>query len=131
MSTFKMVIVIVIVIVTTSCTTTKTVPTESIRKDTIYINKQSYDSIYIDNTHLIDRGGDTVYIKDKLIEYRFRSLRDTIRIARIDSIPYEVKIIETKEVRKPPNLFDYLCYLSIGIIIGAILWKLYRVIKFL
>lgn len=112
-----------------SCSTTKTIPIETLRHDTLYINKEKYDSIYIDNTHLIDRGGDTVYIKDKLIEYRFWLLRDTIRIVRIDSIPYEVKIIETKEVRKPPNLFDYLCYLSFGIILGLIGWKMSRLLK--
>lgn len=111
-----------------SCSTTTTIPLESLRHDTLYINKEKYDSIYIDNTHLIDRGGDTVYIKDKQIEYRFRLLRDTIRIARIDSIPYEVRITEVKEIRKPPNIFDYLCYLSFGILIGITGWKLIKLI---
>ena len=61
-----------------SCSSTKqvhTVPVENLHHDTLYINKEKFDSIYIDNTHLIDRGGDTVYIKEKQIEYRFRLLR--------------------------------------------------------
>lgn len=111
-----------------SCQTTKTIPLETLRHDTLYINKEHYDSIYIDSSHLVDRGGDTVYIKDKLIEYRFRLIRDTIRIVRIDSIPYEVRITEVKETYKPPNLFDYLCYLSFGILIGIIGWKMLNLI---
>lgn len=115
-----------------SCSTTKqiqTVPVETLHHDTLYINKQFYDSIYIDNSHLVDRGGDTITITKTKTEYRFRLLRDTIRIARIDSIPYEVKLIETKEVRKPPNLFDYLCYLSFAILISILAWKIFRMTR--
>lgn len=67
-----------------------------------------------------------MYVKDKLIEYRFRLIRDTIRIAKIDSIPYEVEITEVKETYKPPNLFDYLCYLSFGILIGIVGWNIIK-----
>ena len=110
-----------------SCSTSRhvqTVPVETLHHDTLYINKAKYDSIYIDNSHLIDRGGDTVYIKDKLIEYRFRFLRDTIRIAKCDSIPYEVRITEVKEVPRPRNLFDYVSYVCFGILCGVVLWRL-------
>ena len=109
-----------------SCSTTKqiqTVPIESLHHDTLYINKQSYDSIYIDNTHLIDRGGDTITITKTKTEYRFRLLRDTIRIARIDSIPYEVRITEVEEVPRPRNFFDYVSCLCFGLVIGAIGWR--------
>lgn len=106
-----------------SCTSTKTVPIESLRHDTLYVNKEHYDSIYIDNSHLIDRGSDTVFIKDKLIEYRFRLLRDTIYKTRIDSIPYEVRITDVKEVPRPRNLFDYISYVCFGLIIGGLVCK--------
>ena len=107
-----------------SCQTTKTVPIETLRHDTLYINKEHYDSIYIDNSHLIDRGGDTVFIKDRLIEYRFRLLRDTIYKTRIDSIPYEVRITEVKEVPRPRNLFDYISYVCTIVITTIIVLKL-------
>ena len=107
-----------------SCQTTKTVPIESLRHDTLYINKEHYDSIYIDNSHLVDRGGDTIVIKDTKTEYRFRLLRDTIRITKRDSIPYEVKITEVKEVPRPRNLFDYVSYICFGILCGVVLWRL-------
>ena len=114
-----------------SCASTKhveTIPLETLRHDTLYINKEHYDSIYIDNSHLIDRGGDTIVIKDTKTEYRFRFLRDTIRITKRDSIPYEVRTTITKEVRKPPNIFDYLCYLSFGILLGIVGWKVIKII---
>lgn len=107
-----------------SCSTPRTVPIETLCHDTLYINKVSFDSIYIDNSHLIERGDDTVYIKDKLIEYRFRLLRDTIRISKCDSIPYEVRITEVKEVSRRRNLFDYVSYVCFGILCGVVLWRL-------
>lgn len=111
----------------TSCSSMRrvqTIPVETLHHDTLFINKAKYDSIYIDNSHLIDRGGDTVYIKDKLIEYRFRFLRDTIRISKCDSIPYEVRVKEVKEIPRPRNLFDYVSYVCFGILCGVVLWRL-------
>ena len=121
----------ILALLLTSCSSIRrvqTIPLETLRHDTLYINKEHYDSIYIDNSHLIDRGGDTIVIKDTKTEYRFRFLRDTIYKTRIDSIPYEVRTTITKEVRKPPNLFDYLCYLSFGILLGIVGWKVIKII---
>lgn len=97
----------------TACGSTKllqTVPIETIKEvqvhDTIVIRVFQYDSIYIASNHFIDRGKDTVIIQDQQIEYRYRLLRDTIRITKVeiqrDSIPYQVRVVETKEVRYVP-----------------------------
>jgi hypothetical protein len=45
---------------------------------------------------------DTVIITKVSTEYRYKFLRDTIRIIRRDSIPYEVTITEVKEVKCIP-----------------------------
>lgn len=107
----------------------QTVPVETVRHDTLYINKQSYDSIYIDNCHLIDRGGDTITITKTKTEYRFRVLRDTIRIAKCDSIPYEVRITEVKEVPRRRNFFDYISYVCFGIILGLVVNKARAIVR--
>ena len=108
-----------------SCASTKhveTIPLETLRHDTLYINKEHYDSIYIDNSHLIDRGGDTIVIKDTKTEYRFRFLRDTIYKTRIDSIPYEVTVIETKEIARPLTWYDKTCRATFFLLLGALLF---------
>lgn len=102
-----------LILLLSACSASKhiqSIPVETVLHDTLYVNKQSYDSIYIDNSHLIDRGSDTVYIKDKSIEYRYRLLRDTIRIAKCDSIPYEVRIETIKEVKYIPPWIQYLAW---------------------
>lgn len=113
-----------------SCGTSRHVQVaERIQKDTIYLSNAQYDSIFVLQDKYTDRSKDTLLIKETNIEYRYRLLKDTVRIVQRDSIPYEVRITEIKEVRKPPNTFDYLSYLSLGFLIGIIGWKLLRIIK--
>lgn len=111
-----------------SCSTSKHVQmqvAEHIQKGTIYLSNIQYDSIYILQDKYTDRNKETNF------EYRYKPLRDAIRIVKQDSIPFEVRIIETKEVRKPPNTFDNLCYLSFGILLGIIGRKIYRLSRIL
>lgn len=130
----KCIILFLIPILLCSCSTTRHVQmqvAEHIQKDTIYLSNVQYDSIYVLHDKYTDRSKDTLFIKETNIEYRYKLLRDTVRIVQRDSIPYEVRITEVKEVRKPPNTFDYLRYLSFGILLGIIGWKIYRLFRIL
>ena len=62
--------------------------------DTVYIATQQYDSIYIYNDKTLDRTKDTVYLRELSTEYRYKLLRDTLRIIESDTIyiPYGVKV---------------------------------------
>ena len=100
---------------------------ERVTKDTIYLNKVQYDSIYIDKAKYVDRTRDTLLIQDKVVEYRYKLLRDTIRIHQIDSIPVirEVEVIKVE--RHVPTI--YKCALAIVIILALSLvsfvaWKI-------
>lgn len=73
-----------------------------VRVDTIYLNNIQYDSIYIAQDKFVDRSRDTLYIQDKSVEYRYKLLRDTVRIVQRDSIPYEIRITEIREVKHIP-----------------------------
>lgn len=101
--------------------------------DTIYLSNVQYDSIYIYQDKLIDRSRDTLYIKDKSIEYRYRLLKDTIRVVERDSIPYQVTITEVKEITRPLTFYDHLTrtvfWLVIGLLVTTIVYKLRTVFK--
>ncbi len=66
--------------------------------DTLYLNKIQFDSIYVDNWHQIDHSNDTVVIREIQRENRYRFLRDTVRVVKIDSIPIirEVEVVKTE-----------------------------------
>lgn len=94
---------------------------EHIQKDTFYLSNVQYDSIYIYQDKYTDRSRDTLYIKDKSIEYRYKLLRDTVRVVHRDSIPYEIRVDIIKEVPRKRNWFDILCYISFGFILYEII----------
>ena len=151
------VIVIVFVIVTSlvccSCGSTKVVTqtVERVSKDTIYLSNVQYDSIYIYQDHVSEHHigtlkpfetsetfetwssqptrTDTLFIKDKSIEYRYKLLKDTIRVVERDSIPYEVTIVETKEIQRPLTWYDHLSRAILWLNIGFVLLVVIRLIR--
>lgn len=76
-------------------------PREVIRwqRDTTYIERLQVDSIYKRDSVYIREKGDTVYIYKERVRDRYRLLRDTVRLVKVDSIAVE-RIKEVK-VEKP------------------------------
>lgn len=124
----KLVLILTLSMSISSCKTTKTIPIETLCHDTLYISTQTYDSIYIDRTSDTDRTRDTITITKTNTEYRFRLLRDTIRITKHDSIPYEVRIVETKEVKYTPPWLNTLAYIG-AISILVLLIYIIRILR--
>ena len=67
-------------------------------RDTLYLNHIQYDSIYIDNWQLPDRSKGTIYVEKVRLEYKYKLLRDTVRVVQIDTIPVirEVEVVKTE-----------------------------------
>lgn len=108
------------------------------RVDTLYLSNTQYDSIYIyqerlqkDTIFHSPSKGETegVFIKDVSIEYRYKLLRDTVKVIQRDSIPYEVTIIQTKEITRPLTWYDHLCRISLWFMIGFLTFAIYRFIR--
>lgn len=124
-------IFITLLLVCCSCGSTKVV-TQTVRdvqKDTVYLSNIQYDSIYISQDKLIDRSKDTLYIRDVSVEYRYKLLRDTVRIVQRDSIPYEVTIVQTKEIKRPLTWYDHLSRAILWLNIGFVLLLFVRFIR--
>lgn len=121
----------ILLLVCCSCGSTKAVTqlVEHVSKDTIYLSNTQYDSIYIFQDKFVDRSRDTLYIKDKSIEYRYKLLKDTVRIVEHDSIPYEVTITEIKEITRPITWFDHTCRACFWICAGGLIITLLSLIK--
>ena len=88
--------------------------------DTVHIAQQHYDSVFIYKDRWLDRIHDTVYMKELSTEYRYKLLRDTVRMVERDSIPYEVVRTETREVERPLSWFDKLARAVFWIVTGAV-----------
>ena len=81
-----------------SCKSIQYVPVETVKYDSIYINKVQVDSVYHrDSIYVVDKG-DTVFLyKDRYI-YKYKDRTDTLYVTNTDSIqvPYPVEKELTK-----------------------------------
>ena len=129
----KIVILLFILLVACTligCATSKqaTQVVESSLRDTIYLNKVVYDSIYIDNWHHTYLKADTVVVEKTKYEYRYKVLRDTVYKARIDSVPVIREVEVVREVRRVPWYAKLLSVLGILLLI-ILLFKIFRYFK--
>lgn len=120
--------IIVLVLAICSCRSVKYVPVETVKHDSIYINKVQVDSVYHrDSIYVVDKG-DTVFLyKDRYI-YKYKDRTDTLYVTKADSIhvPYPVE----KELTKWQQFQMYFGGWAIGIVITALLifisWMVYK-----
>ena len=139
----KWMIISALIALITACSASKHV-TQTVERtsvDTVYLNSKQYDSIYIFKEQDKDyhRGHpssltsnpspDTVFIKDVSVEYRYKLLRDTIKVVQRDSIPYEVTITETKEIQRPLTWYDHLSRAILWLNIGFVILLFIRFIR--
>lgn len=141
---------LILLLVCSSCGSTKvaTQMVRDVRVDTVYLSNIQYDSIYIYKDHAsehhlgtlppVDSNGkylnqpmctDTLYIKDVSIEYRYKLLKDTIRVVERDSIPYQVTVTGIKGITRPMTWYDKLLRAVFWLNIGFALYWLIRLIR--
>ena len=97
--------------------------------DTVYIATQQYDSIYIYNDKTLDRTKDTVYLRELSTEYRYKLLRDTLRIIESDTIyiPYGVKVADNGKDKSFLPRFSELAKAAFLVVTAALaLWVALR-----
>ena len=129
----KIIIFLILLVVACTligCATSKqaTQVVESSLRDTIYLNKVVYDSIYIDSWHHTYQKADTVVVEKTKLEYRYKMLRDTVFRARIDSVPVIREVEVVREVRHVPWYAKVLSVLGILLLI-ILLFKIFRYFK--
>ena len=98
-------------------------------RDSVRVTDIRYDSVYIFRDRLTDRKADTVFLHDNRVEYRYRLLRDTVRLVRTDSIPYPVTVTEVRQVPRPRGALDVAAYCCLGLVAGALAWRVLRAVK--
>ena len=82
----------------------------------------SYDR----NAGLCNRPPDTLVIHETLTEYRYRLLRDTIRIHQVDTVPVIQEVEVIQEVARPLTRFDRLTRTTFWIVIALLAAYLLR-----
>ena len=101
---------------------------EASLRDTVYVNKVLYDSVYIDNWYYTYHKADTVVVEKSKLEYRYKVMRDTVFRARTDSVPVIREVEVVREVRHVPWYAKVLSVLGVLLLI-IILFKVFCYFK--
>lgn len=119
----KKIIIILGSLLMVGCASTRHLPqiVERTVHDTLYQNTLQYDSVYIDNSSYTYMEADTVYKEKVRFEYKYKLLRDTVRIHKVDSIPVIREVETVKEVQTTPSYCKLLALMAILLLIGIII----------
>lgn len=102
-----------------SCRSVKYVPVESVRQDTVYVNRLHRDSVYVADSVYVREKGDTVQIMRTRYVDRWRTRTDTLRMVSNDTIrvPYPVERELTRWQRFKLDIGG----IAIGVVAAALL----------
>ncbi len=114
----------------TGCTTTKYVPVETVRIDTMKMTKYERDSIYIHDSTIVRENGDTMLIEKWHTRWRDRWHHDSVYIARHDTIPQPYPVTEYVE-RKRSKIDWFFTITGIITLIAVIVFVAVKLRRFL
>lgn len=115
------------------CKSVQYVPMETVRTDSIYVDRYQRDSIYLQDSVFVNRwtAGDTVY-QDKVVwkyVYRDKVKYDTVSILRSDTVrvpyPVERRLSTWEKVRL--NVGGWviaLVVITILVVVGCVVYKI-------
>ena len=127
---FGMSLIILCSLLLVSCKAQQPTIVEKVVTNTEYVDRHHYDSIFNDRIVYVDRGSDTIKMIERVIEYRYKVLTDSVEVLRIDSIPYEVQVVEIVErMNNHQRTMYWLGWLAVLIVGLRLFWKVYKKIK--
>ena len=97
---------------------------ETVSQDSVHVSQLRFDSVIVERYFTVETIRDTVYIKQESNKQHFSIIRDTVYVARSDTIVREVDVIKEKEIvktahhRKPFTLYLICIFATILIILA-------------
>ena len=91
-------IVILLVAIAVSACSPRVIETIHYQHDTTYVERVQIDSVYKRDSIYVKDKGDTVWIYKELWREKYKYLRDTVAVVRVDSVAVErEKIVEVEK----------------------------------
>ena len=104
---------------------------ETVSQDSVHVSQLRFDSVIVERYFTVETIRDTVYIKQESNKQHFSILRDTVYVARSDTVIREVEVIKEKEaVKTAPQRKSFTLYLICIIASILLILALYLLLKF-
>lgn len=114
-----------------SCRSVRYVPVESVKHDSIYVNRVQHDSIYQQDSIYIRDKGDTVYIDRYKYKYIYKNINDTIYVEHNDTIQVVVEVEKklTRWQSLKMNIGGYAMAFLVLAFLSVVGWAAYKLIR--
>ena len=103
---------------------------ETVSQDSVHVSQLCLDSVIVERYFTVETIRDTVYIKQESNKQHFSILRDTVYVARSDTVVRKVEVIKKKEVVKTApqrkSFKSYLIFIFTSILLILTLYFLIR-----
>lgn len=117
-----------LVILLASCTSTKYVPVESVKHDSVYVNQIVKDSVYVKDSVLIVKGDTITEYRYKYI-YQYKDRTDTLYITNTDTIrvpyPAERPLTRWEQLKdRAGGVVMFVLIITLLIVFGKLVYKM-------
>lgn len=117
-----------LVVLLASCTSTKYVPVESVKHDSVYVNQIVKDSVYVKDSVLVVKGDTITEYRYKYI-YQYKDRTDTLYITKTDTIrvPYPVErpLTRWEQLKdRAGGVVMFVLIITLLIVLGRLVYKL-------
>ena len=103
---------------------------ETVSQDSVHVSQLRLDSVIVERYFTVETIRDTVYISQESNKQHYSILRDTVYVARSDTVVREVEVIKEEEVVKTApqrkSFKSYLICIFASIFILLVLYLLIR-----
>ena len=94
---------------------------ETVSQDSVHVSQLRFDSVIVEQNFTVETIRDTVFIKQESNKQHFSILRDTVYVARSDTVVREVikekEVVKTAPQRKPFTSYLICIFASILLIL--------------
>lgn len=115
------------------CKTVKYVPVETVRTDSVYVDRLARDSVYLRDSVWVNRYvlGDTVYVDKVSVRYAYRDRRrsDTVAVVRRDSVRVPVPVERKLGWWQQARLKLFWPLVAVVVVLAAAVWLLFARVR--
>ena len=125
------VLIAVLAVMCLGCKSVQYVPVETVRTDTCYVNKIRTDSVYVRDSVVVERGGDTIKVTAWRWRERYVVQRDTIYRSKMDSIavPYPVERKLSRWEKTKQDIGGIAIGAFIAVVSAVVIWLAVKKMK--
>ena len=115
------------------CRTVRYVPVETVRTDSVYVDRFTRDSVYLRDSVFVNRWmqGDTVFVDKVSVKYLYRDRwrHDTVAVVRRDSVQIPVPVEREFGWWQQARLKMFWPLVAVVVVLAVAVWWMARRMK--